>query len=92
MAKDYDYPTYDAGGRIEKYKEGGDVKKDNPKKRAGYFDYSKKDPNKDLDYGGHDPGYQKYLDKQDFGKAFKLSKKRYEQFKWRGKVYSTKEK
>ena len=25
MAKDYDYPTYDAGGRVEKYAEGGEV-------------------------------------------------------------------
>ena len=23
MAKDYDYPTYDAGGRVERYAEGG---------------------------------------------------------------------
>ena len=23
MAKEFDYPTYDAGGRVEKYKEGG---------------------------------------------------------------------
>jgi hypothetical protein len=27
MAKDYDYPSYDAGGRVGKYKEGGKVKK-----------------------------------------------------------------
>ena len=25
MAKEFDYPTYDAGGRVEKYKEGGKV-------------------------------------------------------------------
>ena len=33
MAKDYDYPTYDAGGRVETYKEGGEVKK----KKSGFF-------------------------------------------------------
>tara|TARA_R100000808_G_C2137147_1_gene145326 strand:- start:138 stop:476 length:339 start_codon:yes stop_codon:yes gene_type:complete len=27
MAKDYDYPAYDAGGRVEKYAEGGEAKK-----------------------------------------------------------------
>ena len=72
MAKDYDYPSYDAGGRVKKEK--------------------LKDPNKDLDYGGKNPNYQKYLDEQDFGTAFKLTKNRYGQFKWRDKVYSTKEK
>ena len=70
MAKDYDYPIYDAGGRVKK----------------------EKSPNKDLKYGGHNPGYQKYLDKQDFGTAFRLAKTRYDQFKWRGKVYNTKTK
>ena len=51
MAKDYDYPIYDAGGRVKK----------------------EKSPNKDLKYSGHNPGYQKYLDKQDFGTAFSAS-------------------
>ena len=36
--------------------------------------------------------YQKYLDKQDFGPAFNLTKNRYDQFKWRGKVYTTEQK
>lgn len=33
MAGDFDYPTYDAGGRVEKYGEGGKVKK----KKRGFF-------------------------------------------------------
>ena len=71
MAKDYDYPSYDAGGR---------VKKEDPKKHAGYYDI-KKSYNKDLKYSGKNPeGYQKYLDKQDFGTAFSLAKDRYDQF------------
>ena len=74
MAKDYDYPSYDAGGRV--------------KKHAGDYDV-KKIPNKDLKYSGHSPNYQKYLDKQDFGTAFKLTKDRYDKFEWRGKVYTT---
>ena len=87
MAKDYDYPIYDAGGRVKKEKEGR-------RRAAGDYGYdsSKKSPNKDLKYGGHNPGYQKYLDKQDFGTAFRLAKTRYDQFKWRGKVYNTKTK
>ena len=28
MANEYDYPVYDAGGRVEMYKEGGKVKED----------------------------------------------------------------
>ena len=28
MAKDYNYPSYDAGGRVKKYEEGGKVAKD----------------------------------------------------------------
>jgi len=28
MANEYDYPVYDAGGRVETYKEGGKVKED----------------------------------------------------------------
>ncbi len=28
MAKDYNYPSYDAGGRVKKYEEGGKVDKD----------------------------------------------------------------
>ena len=52
----------------------------------------KKSPNKNLKYSGHNPSYQKYLDKQDFGTAFRLARTRYDQFKWRGKVYSTKTK
>jgi|10_taG_2_1085330.scaffolds.fasta_scaffold14140_5 hypothetical protein len=28
MAKDYDYPSYDAGGRVKKYKEGGKTEKE----------------------------------------------------------------
>ena len=73
MAKDYDYPIYDAGGRVEKK--------------------SEKKPNKDLKYSGKNPeSYQKYLDKQNFGTAFSLARTRYDQFKWRGKVYSTKTK
>ena len=28
MANEYDYPVYDAGGRVEMYKEGGKVKAD----------------------------------------------------------------
>ena len=38
MAKDYDYPTYDAGGRVDTYKEGGEVKK----KRGGFFSKEKR--------------------------------------------------
>ena len=64
------------------------VKKDNyPTYDAG--GRVKKIANKDLKYSGHNPGYQKYLDKQDFGTAFSLAKKRYDKFKWRGKVYTT---
>ena len=37
MAKDYDYPSYDAGGRVEKYEEGGEVKK--KKKVSKEFSY-----------------------------------------------------
>ena len=28
MAKDYGYPSYDAGGRVKKYKEGGKTEKE----------------------------------------------------------------
>ena len=34
MAKDYDYPSYDAGGRVEQYKEGGKVEDKELKDRA----------------------------------------------------------
>ena len=87
MAGDYDYPSYDAGGRVKKKKAKSD-----PMKRPGYYDI-KKTSNKDLKYSGQNPeGYQKYLDKQDFGTAFNLTKNRYDQFKWRGKVYTTEQK
>ncbi len=33
MAGDYDFPVYDAGGRVERYGKGGEVKK----KRGGFF-------------------------------------------------------
>ena len=34
MANEYDYPVYDAGGRVETYKEGGKVKEDKEQQKV----------------------------------------------------------
>ncbi len=64
------------------------MKKDNyPTYDAGGRVKSKKFPSK------HNPGYQKYLDKQSFGKAFNLAKSAgAKEFTYKGKKYNTKTK
>ena len=37
MANEYDYPVYDAGGRVEVYREGGEVKPTSISKTSAKF-------------------------------------------------------